>query len=155
MKGESEYREIIYEMHIYKGIPKTLLSRLSGVPVSGILKPDRGIQFFPEEPDWASGEVCTISSLKEYRKYHPGNKKRYDPRPGEQADVRNYLSGTPLGHLLATSAPLAEENQNPFHVCIPGLPRLKKGEEPDGKFLSRVNEWEMKYHLSSFREGRF
>lgn len=153
MRDEGEYREIIYEMSLYKGIPNALLSRLSGIPMSGILNPDRGIQFFPEAPDWACGEVCTPEALKSYWKYHPEEKKRYDPKPGDQREVRQALSGTPLGHLLATSAPLAEENQKPFHLCIPGLPRLRKDEEPDEKFFSKIDDWEMRYHLSSFHEG--
>lgn len=149
-RGEGEYREIIYEMALYKGVPKTLLSRLSGVPVQGILKPDRGIHFFPEKPDWASGEVCSPEDYNAYWKYHPMEKKSYDPRPGSQRTARRVLAGTPLGHLHATSAPIAEEGEKPFHLCIPGLPSLRKNQEPDEYFFSRVSEWEMRYHLSSF-----
>ena len=113
------------------------------------MKPDRGIHFFPEKPDWASGEVCSTESYNAYWKYHPMEKKKYDPRPGAQGTARRVLAGTPLGHLHATSAPIAEEGGDPFHLCIPGLPNLGKNQELGEHFFSRVNEWEMRYHLSS------
>lgn len=147
-KGEEDYRESIYEMSTYKGVPKALLSRLSGVPVSGILNPERGIQFFPEKPDWASGVVCTIEACDTYWKYHPGEKKRYEPRPGDQRSARRALAGTPLGDLRATSTPVPSDGELPFHLCIPGLSALRKTEDEDKK-RRIISEWEIRYHLPS------
>lgn len=141
-KGEDQYRETVRELSLFKGVPKALLARLSGVPVAGLLRPDRGAQFFPEKPDWATGTVCTPAARDAYWKYHPEEKKRYDPRPGDQCSARDAFAGTPLGDLRATTAPLPEDGKPPLHLCIPGLSAGRKETRAD-----RAQQWEYTYHL--------
>lgn len=145
--GEDEFRELVRELCLTKGIPKAFLSRMSGVPVSGILRPERGVQFYPEKPDWESGQICSTETRDAYWKYHPGEKKTYDPRPGDQRPVRDSIPGTPLGDIRATSTPVPSENHLPFHLCIPGLPRLRKGQVADDAYFERIRDWEFTYHL--------
>lgn len=145
-KGEEEYRQTVREMSLYKGVPQALLSRMSGVPVAGILRPERGVQFFPEAPDWAGGRVCSSEARDAYWKYHPGEKKKHDPRPGDQRSARDAYTGTYLGDLRATSAPLPDDHQLPYHVCIPGYATHRKNQLPDPE---RIKQWEYTYHLSA------
>jgi hypothetical protein len=147
--GEDEFRGLVRELALTKGVPKAFLSRITGIPVSGILRPERGLQFFPEKPDWESGEVCSTETNEAYWKYHTGEKKTYDPRPGNQHSVRDSIPGTPLGDLRATSAPVPSENHLPYHLCIPGLPRLRQDKTADQAYFDRIRDWEYTYHLSA------
>lgn len=153
--GEEEFRETVREMALMKGVPKAFLSRISGVPMAGILRPERGVQFSPEKPDWESGEVCSVETRDLYWKYHPGERKKHDPRPGDQRPVRDAIAGTPLGELRATAVPVSSENHLPFHLCIPGLPKLRKGESPSESYFNKIQQWEYTYHLPAATSGRY
>lgn len=154
LRGEEEYRQTIRDLTLSKGVPKAMLSRISGIPVAGILRPERGFQFFPERPDWDTGEVCSLTARDAYWKHHHGEKKKYDPQPGNQRTVRDALAGTPLGNLRATSAPIPGPSELPYHLAIPGLPTLRPGEKPDEDYFKRITDWECAYHLpASARVG--
>jgi hypothetical protein len=145
--GEDEFRDKVRELCIDKGVPKAFLSRISGVPVQGILRPERGVQFSPEKPDIINGYVCSLDDVKRYWKFHPGEKKTYDPRPGDQRSVRDSIPGTSLGEIRATSTPVPSEDHLPYYHCIPGLPRLRAGEEPSSSYYGKIEKWESTYHL--------
>lgn len=146
-RGEDIFREEVRDLALSKGVPKAFLSRMSGVPIAGILRPERGVSFSPEKPDMQSGEVCSLEQRDLYWKYHPGEKKTYDPRPGDQRVVRDALAGMDLGLLRATATPVPIEGQSPYHLRIPGLPKIRKGDTPDESYFRKTQEWEYTYHL--------
>lgn len=145
--GMNDYREAVRELSLAKGVPSALLSRISGVPQDILRRPDRGIQFFPEEPDLYYGAVCSAEQCKLYDKYNTqGRRKKYDPDPGNQLSHRSALAGTPVGNLRATSAPVPGENHLPYHLAIPGIPAVCDTEDP-GRYYEQVWKWEDYYHL--------
>lgn len=147
-QGLDEYRHKVRELSLMKGVPSALLSRISGVPSDILRRPDRGVQFFPEDPDLVSGTVCTTEQHQLFYEYHPERRKSYDPQPGDQQYCRDSLRGHPLADLRSTTVPLPDNEQSPFHLAIPGLPSRKAAES---EYYKTVFEWEEHYQLPALR----
>ncbi|MER6605804.1 hypothetical protein ABT282_07775 [Streptomyces sp. NPDC000927] len=142
-EGIDEFRHTVREVSLTKGVPKAMMSRVSGVPTSVLLRPDRGIQFFPEGADRLTGRICTqdehVSVLM------PVN--RYTAVAGDQSEVRSAFAGTYVADVVTTSVPVPREGEVPYFTRIPGLPRLKDMGRLGPLFYERLMEWEFKYHL--------
>lgn len=105
------YRNFLQLTLKSKEVPKSFLSRLSGVPESALLRPERGVEFFPERHDLMAGVV-------NQRKLSP--RGPYDPDPGAQQTIRDAFAGEDVGSLLAVMAPYPDSGSTPVEVCIPG-----------------------------------
>lgn len=145
--GMDRYRDYVRELSISKGVPQAMLSRVSGVPREIILRPDRGVQFFPEECDLAAGRICSPIQVEDYRKDTKEKKASYDPNPGNQFSVRYSFAGTALGAIYTTSTPLPGEAGVPYHTAIPGLPTIRDAARLGSKFYEQLHEWEFRYQL--------
>lgn len=148
-KGLHEFREEIREISLIKNVPAAFLSRLSGVPVDTLLRPDRGIQFFPERPDYETGIICTTEQYDLYWKYHKEERRNYDPQPGDQFATRNALAGAAVGDVRCTAAPVPGDCELPYYLTIPGLPPVRDSVSDPHGFFRSVREWEFTYHLSA------
>lgn len=142
--GMDSYREAVAELAQSKGIPRAMLSRISGIPVSVLARPERGVQFFPELPDLMTGVICTQEQIDSYWLYK--EKTRHDPDPGDQQDLRQALAGASISSLHCTAVPLSEEE--PFYSAIPGLPSQADRSDTDS-YLNQINTWEEQYLLSA------
>lgn len=146
-KGLDEYRETVREMSVSKGVPAAMLSRISGVPQDILRRPDRGVQFFPEDCDEETGVVCTHEQRKLHEQYRPRQRRKFDPVPGDQDLIREVISGNTLTGIRATSAPVPGDREAPYHTAIPGLPRMKKAPELGARYYQLIREWEQRYQL--------
>lgn len=148
--GLQTYRDEIRELTLTKGVPKALMARLSGVPMDGLTRPERGVQFFPEEPDLSMGVVCTQAQCDAYwRMYGKERRRRNAPEPGDQQALRGVFAGRTLDEMRATHAPLPSEGELPYYRAIPGLPALRNAARMGPRYFERVRDWEFKYHLSA------
>lgn len=110
-EGGPAYRRLLRRVVQQKDAPKSFLSRLSGVPEGVLLRPERGIEFFPERHDLLAGVVSR-------RPLSP--RLPYDPNPGDQSVVRDAFAGEDVGSLLPVMAPYREVGGTPAEECIPG-----------------------------------
>lgn len=144
------YREEIRELTLTKGVPKALMARLSGVPMDILTRPERGIQFFAEEPDRETGVICTEKQCDAYWKaYRKEKRRKNDPSPDDQRAIRDAIAGTSLGEVRATHAPLPAEGELPYYTAIPGLPSFRDAQRLGPRYFQRVRDWEFRYHLSA------
>jgi len=148
-KDIGEFRETVREISLTKNVPAALLSRLTGVPVDILRRPDHGIQFFPERPDYETGMICTNYQCDLYWKYHKEERRNYDPQPGDQFATRDAVAGAPVGDLRTTAAPVPGEGELPYHFAIPGLPPVSDSVSDPQRFFRMVRDWEFAYHLSA------
>jgi hypothetical protein len=146
-QGMTEYREAVRELSVAKGIPSAMLSRISGVPKEILARPERGINFFAEKPDFLTDRVVTVRQRIHYMSRNPQERRGHDAQPGNQRTVRDALAGTYLGDFRATHAPVPDDGSLPYHFAIPGLPVLREGDAVGIDDLRRVQEWQMLYHL--------
>ena len=145
----TEFRHRIREISLTMNVPAALLSRLSGVPVEILLRPEHGIQFFPERPDYETGMICTSDQCDLYWKYHKEERRNYDPQPGDQFATRHAIAGSPMGEIRTTTAPVSGHGELPYHFAIPGLPPLSDSVSDPQRFFRMVRDWEFTYHLSA------
>jgi hypothetical protein len=147
-RGLGDYRETVREISLTKGVPDAMLARISGIPQDIMRRPDRGIQFFFEEVDLERGVVASQEQYALHEKYKSKTlTSRYDPRPGDQRNLREALCGTPLADLRATTAPLPDHALSPHHLAIPGLPRLRDAKKLGHDYYARIQEWTYRYQL--------
>jgi hypothetical protein len=149
-RSTAAYRAEIRDLTLTKGVPKALMARLSGVPIDILTKPDRGVQFFAEQPDRERGVVLSAEQYAAYwREKYSGRRSKNAPSPGDQRALRDALAGTPVGEIRATHAPLPSDGELPYYTAIPGLPSVRHAHRLGACYFTRVRDWEFKYHLSA------
>lgn len=110
-EGSLAYRNFLRKTTRSKEAPKSFLSRLSGVPESILLHPERGVEFFPERHDLLAGTVRRNPLSPRYP---------HDPDPGSQKGIRDAFAGEDIGSLIAVTAPYRETGGSLAEECIPG-----------------------------------
>ncbi|MBD3004884.1 hypothetical protein [Streptomyces sp. 5-10] len=141
--GVEEYRQVVREITLLECVPKALMSRISGVPVRALLRPDKGMQFFPEAADYSLGHVCGRQVYERSVSREP----RWAPRPGDQSDSREAFAGFRMTDLVATSIPVPDDGVSPFFTSIPGLPSVRGSRDVGPAFYEKIRKWEFTYHL--------
>lgn len=137
------FRAAVREVVLLGDAPKAMVARLSGVPVRALLRPERGVQFFPEAIDRLVGRVCAPEAVEGMK----GGGSGFTPAPGPQAEVRRAFAGARVDGMALTSVPVPEEGGRPYYACIPGLPRLSDVERLGPAFYDRLRAWEDRYRL--------
>lgn len=144
-EGEEAYREEIRELALDEAAPPALLARISGVPKLILKRPNRGINFFPQECDFSHGVVLDSHQAEAYARHYGKEAKPYEANPGNQGDTRDLYAGTPLDSLHHTSAPVPDGFDHPAHLAIPGLPSACDSADP--QWSRRIDAWSDRYGL--------
>jgi hypothetical protein len=139
-EGTTAYREQVRQLALRKAAPAALLERLSGVPKNIQKRPERGIEFFPEECDMAIGTVCSPEQADLYWRTY--RRDRYQPNPGDQGPTRTALHLSALRGLDQVQTPVSGEGELPPHAAIPGCPTDHRPLQP---YLRK--RWCARYNL--------
>src|SRR5690606_26761594 len=99
------------------------------------------------DADLAAGSVCSSEQCDIYEKYRGAEKRRYDPTPADQREVRASLSGLHLRDIRATSAPVPGDADPAYHTAIPGIPSLAQAAQLGAQAHQHLREWEQRYML--------
>lgn len=103
-EGVDVYREFVAKLAVTRRVPRAMLSRISGVPVSVLTQPEKGVQFFPEEPDYLFKKIISVDVIHRY--WERKKIRSFDPRPGDQEEIRSKLQGRDVGFFTWTSVPV-------------------------------------------------
>ncbi len=151
-RGDEAFRLFTADSVRGGDIPVAMAVRLTGVPESGLLSPERGVQFTPVGPDLETLSVRSREELMLWIGITRSRGRLMLPRVYGQDWVRDMFPEVPLRKYVFTSTPVPRAGEECYHLCIPGLPGMHRAEALGRRFYDRVYAWENKYLLRAAME---